>query len=90
PYKAIIENKFIKTKQLKAGSKYIAILRFQVKSPWNEDSEDREVFLNKFTELLDTSDYHLTFIRKKELADYRQNFECLKKNKKRSLAYTAI
>lgn len=89
PYKAIIENKFIKTKQLKAGSKYIDILRFQGKSPWNEDSEDREVFLNKFTELLDTSDYHLTFIRKKELADYRQNFECLKKNKKRKLATLA-
>lgn len=38
---------------------------------WNEDFEDREVFLSKFIELLDISDYYLIFIRKKELVDYR-------------------
>ncbi|UOE63494.1 conjugal transfer protein TraE [Mycoplasmopsis bovis] len=86
PYKVIIENKFVKTKQLKTGTKYLGILRFQGKSPWNEDLEDRETFLNKFNEWIDTSDYHLTLIRKKELADYSMNFASLEQNKKKKLA----
>ncbi|PZV97727.1 Mbov_0397 family ICE element conjugal transfer ATPase, partial [Metamycoplasma auris] len=85
PYKEIIENKYVKTKQLKTGTKYFGVLKFQGKSPWNEDIEDRESFLNKFNEWLDISEYHLTLIRKKELADYTKNFESLKLNKRKKL-----
>ncbi|WP_434341901.1 conjugal transfer protein TraE [Mycoplasma putrefaciens] len=80
PYEVIVENQYIKTKNTKLGSKYLAVLKFQGKSPWNEDEEDRDAFLSKFTELLDSIDFHISFIRKKELADYSKNFDNLGQN----------
>lgn len=44
---------------------------------WNEDLEDREIFLNKFNEWIDIFDYYLILIRKKELVDYLMNFVSL-------------
>ncbi|PYF43138.1 Mbov_0397 family ICE element conjugal transfer ATPase [Metamycoplasma alkalescens] len=80
PYSSIFENKFVKTKPLKTGTKYLAILKFQGKSPWNEDNEDKDAFLNKFVQIIDTTDKHITFIRTKELIDYTNNFYNLKQN----------
>ncbi|WP_373438810.1 Mbov_0397 family ICE element conjugal transfer ATPase [Metamycoplasma equirhinis] len=87
PYADIFENKFVKTKHLKSGTKYFSILRFQGKSPWNEDDEDRESFLNKFIHLLDSTEYHVTFLRTKELANYSQNFVSLSENLSKKTKY---
>ncbi|ACU78254.1 Mbov_0397 family ICE element conjugal transfer ATPase [Mycoplasma mycoides] len=87
PYESILENQFIKTKQLKLGAKYLAILKFQGKSPWYEDDEDKETFLNKFTQLIDTTDFHISFIRKKELSNYQENFDNLQKNLNQKMNY---
>ncbi|QVK09456.1 Mbov_0397 family ICE element conjugal transfer ATPase [Mycoplasma mycoides] len=87
PYESILENRFIKTKQLKLGAKYLAILKFQGKSPWTEDDEDKEAFLNKFTQLIDTTDFHISFIRKKELSNYQENFDNLQKNLNQKMNY---
>ncbi|WFQ92674.1 Mbov_0397 family ICE element conjugal transfer ATPase [Mycoplasma feriruminatoris] len=88
PYESILENQFVKTKPGKLGSKYFSILKFQGKNPWNEDEEDRNSFLNKFTNLIDSTQFHISFIRKKELSDYTKNFQNLNENflkKKRNL-----
>ncbi|WFQ93053.1 Mbov_0397 family ICE element conjugal transfer ATPase [Mycoplasma feriruminatoris] len=77
PYENILENQYVKTKPLKLGAKYFTVLKFQGKSPWNEDDEDKEAFLNKFTQLIDTTDFHISFVRKKELSNYQQNFDNL-------------
>ncbi|VEU81668.1 conjugal transfer protein TraE [Mycoplasmopsis arginini] len=80
PYAELIENKFIKTKRLKSGTKFFSVIKFKGKSPWNEDDEDRESFLKKFTNLIDSTDIHLSLIRQKELIDYSQNFKSLEEN----------
>ncbi|UWD34760.1 conjugal transfer protein TraE [Mycoplasma cottewii] len=85
PYDSILEESFIKTKQSKAGSKYLAVLKFQSKSPWNEDEEDRNSFLAKFTDLLDSTAFHISFIRKKELIDYSKNYLNIKENMNKKL-----
>ncbi|MDQ0567612.1 Mbov_0397 family ICE element conjugal transfer ATPase [Mycoplasma yeatsii] len=85
PYDSIVEDKFIKTKKGKNDSKYLAVLKFQGKSPWNEDEEDRNSFLAKFTDLLDSTSFHISFIRKKELIDYSKNYINIKENMNKKL-----
>ncbi|CEA11610.1 hypothetical protein [Mycoplasma capricolum] len=80
PYESILENQFVKTKPGRLGSKYFSILRFKGKNPWKEDEKDRDAFLNKFTNLIDSTQFHISFIRKKELSDYTKNFQNLEEN----------
>ncbi|AJM71561.1 Mbov_0397 family ICE element conjugal transfer ATPase [Mycoplasma yeatsii] len=87
PYDSIVENRFVKTKKGKNDSKYLAVLKFQGKSPWNKDEEDKRAFLAKFTDLLDSTDFHISFIRKKELMDYSKNFLNIIENKNKKVKY---
>ncbi|WP_434333042.1 Mbov_0397 family ICE element conjugal transfer ATPase [Mycoplasma capricolum] len=80
PYESILENQFVKTKPGRLGSKYFLILRFKGKNPWIEDEKDKDAFLNKFTNLIDSTQFHISFIRKKELSDYTKNFQNLEEN----------
>ncbi|UUD34810.1 ATP-binding protein [Mycoplasmopsis caviae] len=85
PYDEIVEDKFVKTKKLKGGIKYLAVVKFNGKTPWNEDEIDRNSFLKKYIEILDETTTHFTIVRTKELMDYTNNFESLKSNMNRKL-----
>lgn len=86
PYESIVENSIIKTKPLKSGRKYFSVIKFVGKSPWSEEQEDCNRFLNSFNTLLDGVDLFATIIRTKELSDYHKNIESLRFEKARKLA----
>lgn len=80
PYRDLIDGKIIQTKTLKSGTKYFSVIKFKGKSPWGEDSGDKDAFIKRWNDILDTTETHLSIVRTKELMDYSQNFDNLQEN----------
>lgn len=85
PYHSIIDRKYVKTKFLKGGVKYFSVIKFKGRVPWNEAEFDKEAFLSKFVNVLDSISSQISIVRYKELVDYKKNFISLKENLNKKL-----
>ncbi|MFV8480673.1 Mbov_0397 family ICE element conjugal transfer ATPase [Mycoplasma sp. AA7A] len=82
PYEDIEDEMYIKTKNIKGGKRYLGVIAFSGNNPWSEDENDAEMFIKQFTDILDASETQMSIVRLRDLEDYSNNVNCLKKNRK--------